>query len=1043
MIPAGSQLERDEIGRRLEVDLIGPRKADERLTARPTDIYLSGILWPFSFGSDAEDDDRLGTAGASESSEGGDPEADIIPAMSVQKPAVMGLSFAIAGEGNTIVVACGFGRYELAVEDGQKTWQRIAIDIPLIEIDCSPGSREIDLGEHDAKAAGAKLHVRFQSTPEGKIGTVSLVNRSEAGESRDESEQRALFQTWIRIAAGESVTLIPRPRRADWGNPDRDEVSNALLFRNVFEFASGHTCSAWWPVHEPGQGKSPIVDFVASTWVPSQAVKDVSSAGHELFRSLPDEGVHLAADYLARASESDLTSSLTKFVAAYSRWIELQEGKVGALPTEYRKAADDNLKDCRRVRDRILTAVGALADTNVRLAFQLANFAMDVQFGWSSGPKGPRLVWRPFQLGFLLLSMCSTIDPAHEDRDTLDLLWFPTGGGKTEAYLALIAFAAIHARLADQERQNSGVVAIMRYTLRLLTTQQFARASAMLLACEAIRTGRITAPFPVPDLGRTPFSIGLWVGGDASPNNRSIAYQALQGAKECASPAQVASCPACQNRISWDQQSPSQSVIASCTNSKCILHGDLPIWTVDEDIYEKRPTLLLGTIDKFAQIVRRSEINGLFGVAEGRPPSLIIQDELHLISGPLGTLAGVYEVALDLMFSRGGKPPKVIGSTATIRRASEQVRDLFDRIACQFPPPAIDHEDSGFAVLDATSDGRRYIGVTTAGRSAKFTLQAVSASLLQSVTALGNPDQADKYSTLLAYFNSLRELGGALVLMQDDVADGIDLLADQREETAREIKRVEELTSRRTQEEIVAMLSELEIPKGTPGTIDIVLATNMISVGVDISRLGMMLVNGQPKTIAEYIQSTSRVGRGRVKGLVVSVLNSAKARDRSHFETFFGWHQRLYRDVEATSVTPFASRARDRALHAALVAAVRHLVPGMLDRPRIADAPDEAIKRIIDLIAGRAGRIDPEETEVRQELERLIEKWKASNALRYWDDYRSKSSLLQSAERVAKLRALGRQPGEAWPTMNSMRNVEASSPFRLAPRLKKETGRGE
>ena len=379
------------------------------------------------------------------------------------------------------------------------------------------------------------------------------------------------------------------------------------------------------------------------------------------------------------------------------------------------------------------------------------------------------------------------------------------------------------------------------------------------------------------------------------------------------------------------------------------------MWTVDEDVYDQRPTLLVGTIDKFAQIVRRNDVNRLFGLSAGSPPDLIVQDELHLISGPLGTVAGLYEAAIDLMFSSRGDRPKIIGSTATIRRASEQVLDLFDRLACQFPPPAINEGDSGFAKKDPEAVGRRYLGITTAGRSAKFTLQAVAASLLQSAyAAFSNDDERNPYQTLVGYFNSLRELGGALVLMQDDVDDTISLFANARGERPRSAGIVEELTSRRTQDEILEMLSTLAIPAGQPGCVDTVLATNMVSVGVDIPRLGLMLVNGQPKTTAEYIQSTSRVGRGRVSGLVVTILNNAKARDRSHFETFRGWHGALYRDVEATSVTPFASRARDRALHAALVAAVRHLVPGMLDSPEGAGDHEAEVMNLIDEIVARA-----------------------------------------------------------------------------------------
>jgi superfamily II DNA or RNA helicase len=788
---------------------------------------------------------------------------------------------------------------------------------------------------------------------------------------------------------------------------------------------------------------------VETTWLPSSVVKSVNPLGHHVFDQLTDHTGPvdaLSAEHLATSSPAELRATLSDLCSCYLKWIELQELALSDLPAVHLQAATRNLEACRRVHERMLASALQISEQeDLRHSFQLANFAMHVQHSWDhEKSKQGHLRWRPFQLGFLILSAPSTVLGHHVDRGVMDLLWFPTGGGKTEAYLALIAMLAFYRRI-DGRKDATGVSAIMRYTLRLLTTQQFARSAAMIFACDAIRSGRISAPHQ-SRLAKAPtFSVGLWVGGDSSPNKLSDAWVSLQGSKDTSSPKQLADCPACHSLIAWTQKTVSSPVIAHCENGACALNGALPVWTVDEDVYRERPTLLVGTIDKFAQIVRRVETNELFGVSNRCPPDLIIQDELHLISGPLGTITGSYESAFDLLFSSGGVIPKVIGSTATIRRATEQVRDLFDREACQFPPPALNHDDSGFAVVDPSSTGRRYIGVTTAGRSAKFTLQAVAASLLQSAaSAFPDAKSKDPYWTLVGYFNSLRELGGALVLMQDDVTDSIKLFARMRSEHSREMKNVDELTSRRTQEEILRMLGKLAIRVGEPGALDAVLATNMVSVGVDIPRLGLMLVNGQPKTMSEYIQSTSRVGRGKVSGLVVSVLNNAKARDRSHFETFEGWHDALYRDVEATSVTPFASRARDRALHAALVAAVRHLAPGMLNSPKLNKAALTAAYGIIDQIVDRAARIDPSESDVRAELERRLLQWQSRAPTHYWQDYKDSDSLLQSAERAAWKKALGRRAGAAWPTLNSMRSVEAGTPFRMAPSLKaKEKSNGK
>ena len=459
-------------------------------------------------------------------------------------------------------------------------------------------------------------------------------------------------------------------------------------------------------------------------------------------------------------------------------------------------------------------------DALMSRAFRLANLAMDVQHGWDPKKRehGP-LEWRPFQLGFILLAAASVVDRQHPERRFMDLLWFPTGGGKTEAYFALIAFLAFFRRLSAGEDpdQGDGVAAIMRYTLRLLTTQQFVRAAAVLLACEAIRRGRIPeAGVSSSELGSAPFSIGLWVGGEAVPNRVIDAAAALGGAPDQPTPKQLVHCPACREQLTWEHDELAGAIHVRCANEECLLfdpEAPLPIWTVDEDVYRKRPTLLIGTIDKYAQIVRRKQVNSLFGLDIGQPPDLILQDELHLISGPLGTVAGLYEAAIDRMFSSGGARPKIIGSTATIRRASEQVTSLFERETAQFPPPCIDADDSAFAVVDTGAPGRRYTGVTTTGRSAKFTLQAVAASLLQSASDGAADDRArDHYWTLVSYFNSLRELGGALVLMQDDVNDSLSLLAQRRGEAERQPEFIEELTSRRTQAEVRDML---EPPRNT------------------------------------------------------------------------------------------------------------------------------------------------------------------------------------------------------------------------------------
>ena len=1060
---------RDVILERLKKDLVGPYTEDEILTSRPSDVYLTGILWPRKSRMGAEEDERLGLSGAEKSETDGGGEEEEVSLAGLSRPCSAGVSFAAhAIEGSAAVdVFVRFATYEPVTVTGSENdqsenggrarrrteWRRNAYDIPVGGIALQVGRSFTEL-EPLGAPPGVKLHLRSVAWSGGILATITLLNQAEPDENegREGIERLTLFQVRVEIRPLQGTMLVARPSRR--AVLDDDDRSGALLYRNAHEFANGHTCSVEWDAApEPA-----TASMVATSWIPTAMVPATSATGHEVFNSLRNSAKHkpLSAWWLATAGSDELADALQHLPAAYETWIDAKAAEASSLPEEFRDQAGKNIAACRDVHARMAAGAMRIAgDAAILRAFRLANLAMDIQHGWDPEKrKRGSLEWRPFQLGFILLAAASVVDRQHSERRFMDLLWFPTGGGKTEAYLALIAFLAFYRRLSAGHNpdEGDGVAAIMRYTLRLLTTQQFTRAASVLLACEAIRRGRIPeAGASRRELGNTPFSIGLWVGGEAVPNRVSDAADALGGAPDQATPKQLVQCPACRKPLTWQYDAPAHAIHVRCKDEECLLfdpEAPLPVWTVDEDVYRVRPTLLIGTIDKFAQIVRRKEINNLFGLNNGRPPDLILQDELHLISGPLGTVAGLYEVAIDRMFSSGGTCPKIIGSTATIRRASEQVTSLFNRQTAQFPPSCLDANDSAFAIVDQDSPGRVYVGVTTAGRSAKFTLQAVAASLLQSAFGEGADDQArDPYWTLVSYFNSLRELGGALVLMQDDVNDSLAILAQRRDEAKREPELIEELTSRRTQADVRDMLDRLATPVDTQGALDVVLATNMLSVGVDIPRLGLMLVNGQPKGIAEYIQATSRVGRGGVPGLVVAVLNNSKARDRSHYESFPTWHETLYRDVEPTSVTPFASRARDKALHAVLVALVRHLVPGMLDKPELDDDTIDAARKLINDIDQRSTAIDPEETAVRQELERCLSTWKFRRPQHYWWTQRASDSLLQDAETAATLRAMGRMPGDAWPTLNNMRSVEASTPFRLTewlrPRTSEESSDGK
>lgn len=1029
---------RNKIVKRLEEDLVGPIATQEVLEGsriRPSDVYLTGILWPIGDQMGGEDDDGSG----------GDDEDDESPSSATvvgqQRPCAMGVSFATAatGAGHHVTLTVRFATYSHSPgedKDGNSInrWTRQPYESPPIEINLSALEGFPMRLQKVGFEPDVELHVRSLPSGTGRINTITLINRSRLGEAgRVEIEQLTLFQTEILIRTADGSRFVPRPPMP--AANDEDEKSGRLLYRNCHEFAAGHQCSVDW------DAESDSATLIRSTWLPKAVVPAFREDGDPVFAPLVQSGF-LDARSLAGAADAELSHMLKALPEAYATWIARRDAEISALPPALRETAKAHLSTCRSVCGRIEAGIKALqTDRLLRDSFRYANAAMALQHSWKPEAAGRPLRWRPFQLGFILLAAESACIPGSGHREIFDLLWFPTGGGKTEAYLAIVAMVAWYRRLSGRTpEEGGGNASVMRYTLRLLTAQQFERASAMILACELVRRGSVFPRADGAEIATAEFSIGLWVGRDATPNDFKQALE-TRGQRGGSSAEQIERCPCCQSNVRWDYDEVARSVQPFCGEVSCLVGGKFgkwPIFTVDSDIYRKRPTLVIGTVDKFAQLPFKVEIAELFGFRTSRSTDLIIQDELHLISGPLGTITGLYETAFDSLLRKSGIRPKVIGSTATIRQAKQQIRALFDRESCQFPPSGLGYENSGFAVVDPEKPGRLYLGVSTAGRSAKFVLQGTAGSLLQSGgPALGVPDGVrDGYATLLCYFNSLRELGGAIVQMLDDVPDSVALYTARRGETGRVIGLPRELTSRVSQREITEILGELKRGASDPDCVGVVLATNMVSVGVDVPRLGLMIVNGQPKTRSEYIQSTSRVGRSAYPGLVVSVLNAGKARDRSHFETFPSWHGKIYRDVEATSVTPFASRARDRALHAIVVSMIRHGDQVMAGSPDLNQASNVLLGDMVETIEERVKHIDARELgETKHELDERLADWEAMDPQYYLNRGKPKKSLLQYAETYAKRIAAGRLPGNAWPTMNTMRSVEPSTRFRLTDSL--------
>ena len=1095
---------RDDLISRLETDLLGPVDPSEILDSRPSDCYLTGILFPPRTKVADEENEQLG-GGVNEDDAEGDADAGSggVALAVTQRQASAGLSFAVRSESGSpsisIEVSCGVYRRvwidpetkatSCEERHGQRpSWQRVHRHAVVPPFVLREGLLDpIPLATADGDVIpGLTLRIRTAWSGNVMLVTAILVNDHPPCESRAETEEASFFQVGLVARGVAGTRLVERPARRSGEDP-----SDALIYRAAAEYAVGHTCSATWAL----EGEA--VSEVRTTWLPTQVVPAVSPEGDAVFARLSADPVlkPRSAAWLATAPSTGLLPALSMLPDAYEEWLKGQESRIPSLPNEHREQAARHIAACRAVNARMSDAVRLLADEGhpdfdpkALRAFQLANRAMALQREWTQrgrpGAAGRSLEWRPFQLGFQLLVIPSLARRDHPDRGTMDLLWFPTGGGKTEAYLGLIAFLLFYRRLRGNDpATGAGVAVLMRYTLRLLTIQQFQRAATLIAACEHIRRDNAS------ELGAEAYSLGLWVGSGATPNRVADAVDRIRGSSD-STPKQLTICPVCQgSTLRWfslhecracggmveldangcctscrrpppsGKQHDPRQICVECGNSTCEFGASsnprLPVWTVDEDIYRERPSLVIGTVDKFTQVARNRDSLSLFGDASRDAPDLILQDELHLISGPLGTVTALYEIAVDELCTRtaanvGRLRPKVIGSTATIRAATEQIRSLFDRGTCLFPPPVLDAESSCFARRDPSRPGRLYVGVTTAGRSPKFTLQAVYASLLQASAGLGASEAVDPYWTLVGYFNSLRELGGALVMARDDVPATIHDLASRRGEARRDVNAVDELTSRKTSSEIPDVLDRLGYPCTDSAVYDVILATNMLSVGVDIPRLGLMVVNGQPKQVAEYIQATSRVGREH-PGLVVSVYNSGRARDRSYYETFSTWHSSLYRDVEATSVTPFAARAVDKALHAVLTVLVRHLISGMATTPNLTPIRRGQIESTVwPLILDRVSRIDPSERDaVRLHLRNLLDHWelrcsqwaaRAGSNPGYWKENTPEDSLLMSAESYVSRVAAGMPGGDVWPTPNSMRDVEPGTPFKLISRLRINQG---
>lgn len=880
-------------------------------------------------------------------------------------------------------------------------------------------------------------------SPGTRALSIFLLNQRTAAEFSPE-EAAIAFQVELELECPEG--FVARPDIHGEHTDDPDEKTADLQYRDVTELAVGHGVAAEAEVVDGRCGR------VKTAWLPTSTVYRVEPRAR-IVASTPsgDLALEQSPEALAKlATGEDVERALGALPLAYEAWVSEQlngaQAELASTP-ERMTHATRLLKQARNANKRIAKGIQRLVEDPVaRRAFALANEAMAMagrQRNAILAGKRPDEVsphpWRPFQLAFILLSLEGVAEPTSPDRQLVDLLFFPTGGGKTEAYLGLAAFTLILRRLRHPGAYR-GVTVLMRYTLRLLTLDQLGRAAGLVCALELMRQQ------DPGELGSEPFEIGLWVGSAATPNRmgskennyewtarrKTLAYHANSRAPM---PVPIESCPWCGTRfepasfklLPNDVYPTDLRLLCPGRDCRFTRGNYLPIVTVDEPLYQRLPCFIIATVDKFASLPWWAEAGPLLGssplqkakkgVVDIRPPDLIIQDELHLISGPLGTVVGLYETALDALSERVSDTPdgprsvrpKVVASTATVRRADKQVQALFARTATTlFPPPGPDRRDSFFATESTDLEtGRLYLGVAAQGRSQKVVLLRTLLSLLSASKALhdatgkvGAESPVDPYMTVLGYFNALRELGGSRRIVEDEVRGRLRNYSRRRrlnDAEARLADRqieydVAELTSRESTSDVARAKAALANAYGVAGSVDVALATNMISVGLDIPRLGLMVALGQPKSTAEYIQATSRVGRESKKpGLVVTLLNIHRPRDRSHFERFGFYHATFYRAVEATSVTPFSARALDRALPAVVVAMARHHFPELTASLGANELPKhrtDVERYLVEVLSARGRRhkdLSPDEqasleASLQNRVSHLLDVWSASAA---------------------------------------------------------------
>ncbi|MBI0126289.1 helicase [Bifidobacterium sp. W8101] len=1084
----------------IRTDLIGPCSSKEKLDENPRYAYLVGKLEPQRDENAPDENEQEIEADidhdkGEDFTSGKDDDNEPISTTKFELPSSIGISFYVESSLDCICLDVTWGDYTKSTEknidkDGKEHSHAIYKRIPeeeTVQVKFSDFARTKDY----PLVQDSNVHVHVSRIPlkdRYSLITAYVVNKRSNPSSDVEG---LMFQVGIKAHAEDGSAVFIA-----------EHICRNVLATDEFYFEQrpimgrGRGCAAVWGNTEHGR-----TNYVESAFIPEYEYPGVSAA-LKGFSAKYFSTWQMAA----KGKKADTLHKLKTLADSYENWIkETLESNPRMNDQGFQEQVGnlviDHCRDAlRRIRagiqiietDEISFEAFSFMNSVIFMQNSIKNYAkkhgkgIECNFEEFLNPNNPKneFAWRPFQIAFILMNLKGIVHQEDPERGIVDLLYFPTGGGKTEAYLGLMAFTIANRRLrasdADKYNHDGGVTIILRYTLRLLTTQQRDRITRMVVAAELVRQKSY------PCYGSEPISIGFWVGGGVTPNKFEDLKEKPEKSYETRSQKkllykQLLTCPLCGRPLTKDDFyiSPDEkSVEIYCSDKNCKFYKyskneertPIPVYLVDEEIYAKCPTIILSTVDKFARLPWDVNTNALFGrvnrkcsrhgyiaigakhakhrrtaslpAAEITPvkpflsPELIIQDELHLITGPLGTVYGAYETIIENMCTHDGIKPKYVVSTATIKNADNQAKSLYARNTTkQFPPNGFEIGDSFFIreIPVGEDPFRKYVGICAPGQSMKTALLRTYAIILQAAYTFSlqekYKDVIDPYYSLIGYFNSIRELGGTVRLLQDDIPDRIKRIQKRYHcKKRRFLNKNDEITSRMSSWKIPEKLNQLELPYTSKDCIDTALATNMIAAGMDVDRLGLMVVTGQPKQNSEYIQATSRIGRAH-PGLVVTLYNAYRPRDLSHYENFTGYHTQLYRFVEGTTATPFSARARDRVLHALVISAIRLLYPEMADNKDAAainSLSQNQINVVKKMILDRIRIVKPSaRVDTNEEIDQFIDWWKSkatqdNRPLRYYVLGTEKYSRLMNGYEQLHIES-------EKPTLRSMRDVESAA----------------